>query len=55
MMSHVVTLQAHIEPPPIPLIKEESDDVIKCDIIKIKMCCKPSNELLPLSNIILKF
>ena len=36
-------MQAYIEPPPIPLIKKETDDASKCDIIKIKMLWNPSD------------
>ena len=31
-----------IDPPPIPLIKESSEDVIECDIININMSRSPS-------------
>ena len=36
-------VQARIKPPPIPLIKKETDDVSECDIIKIKMCRNPTD------------
>ena len=36
-------VQARIKPPPIPIIRKETDDVSECDIIKIKMRRNPSD------------
>ena len=36
------TVQVHVDPPPIPLIKSKNDDKSDKDFVKIKFCKDPT-------------
>ena len=43
-----VTVQVHVEPPPIPLIKSNNGDKSDKYCVKVKLCRDPTSQILDL-------